>query len=815
MFSKKYKYDYDNDDYDQGEDGIHVSLPPPPPVTRADYFIALCLGALTTFFAFLAMPSGLHPSAWIDCAQAAGLRPPVDCFPGIWRICAHGVYSLVGIAKGNALVALTGKIALGLIAGMGYLSFRAFLALMIRKLPEAGFWNKRLARLLSLVAAVALACADPIWTVCQAFTTNTFLVVLFMASIMLWIRYLRDGKLSAAYWAMLLTGFLSAEAPIGLFLIAICWFLHNLLMQRGFLAHIETTNLFIRQTSKWYLTFCGAGGLLLGVTVNVLGFLGLGGLAAHGISVGDVPLRFAIQYWKLISTAASSAGWIIGFGIAAVPFALMLTLLHRATDAERFLKYQVGLVFFALGCCAYAQLASLQPLWFWTWIKAPTMVSSALLLAAFSFMSALTLLGALAVIGVDAFCRNNRRIAEQFDPDGSTGGGEDSSLRRFVRVAVLILVLMLLISGIIPARIQPTTARMLAIMRNYVNEIVTEAGDAKWLFTDGAYDCAIELEAAKRGKELICISLLPGPAARSVNAIQSTLFDDEDRLSAQFGGPNLLRTWERDKPERIAASAFQLGMELWKRSGKAYPPVAGVLARGKGKMSPEELQASVKNGHTLAKDILKVYANGGTSPLAGRYVNDIFLIMQWRLARLARIRAESYDLAGNTDASLLEVRISDGLDEQNASLKRILAGMTRLKELTMRQMTPREGLQFALVRADFALARRYAETILDADPDDPNANFGMGMSYFMEEQWSRAEEYLKRCLIRNPKEPAVWNNIAVLQLRMSRLDEAKKNALKALELVPESVEVKDTLAQIEKAIAEAAKETATPPKEAK
>ena len=146
-----------------------------------------------------------------------------------------------------------------------------------------------------------------------------------------------------------------------------------------------------------------------------------------------------------------------------------------------------------------------------------------------------------------------------------------------------------------------------------------------------------------------------------------------------------------------------------------------------------------------------------------------------------------------------EIRISDTLDEKNASLKRILEGMARLRELTMRQMTPREGLQFALVRADFTLARKYAEPILDADPDDPNANFGMGMSYFMQEQFGRAEEYLQRCLKKNSKEPAVWNNIAVLQLRTGRLDEALKNAQKALSLIPDSAEVKDTIRQIEKA----------------
>ena len=80
----------------------------------------------------------------------------------------------------------------------------------------------------------------------------------------------------------------------------------------------------------------------------------------------------------------------------------------------------------------------------------------------------------------------------------------------------------------------------------------------------------------------------------------------------------------------------------------------------------------------------------------------------------------------------------------------------------------------------------------------------MGMSYFMQEQFGRAEEYLQRCLKKNSKEPAVWNNIAVLQMRTGRLDDAMKNAKKALSLIPESAEVKDTIRQIEKAM-EAAK----------
>ena len=146
-----------------------------------------------------------------------------------------------------------------------------------------------------------------------------------------------------------------------------------------------------------------------------------------------------------------------------------------------------------------------------------------------------------------------------------------------------------------------------------------------------------------------------------------------------------------------------------------------------------------------------------------------------------------------------DVKLSDELDRSNGSLKSILTALERAKATTLRQVTPREGLQLALARADFVLARRYGEVILAADPDDPNANFGVGMSYYTQKQWTRAEEYLRRCLVKKPKEPAVWNNLAMICLYTKRFDEAERHAKKALEIIPESAEVKDTLKEIAEA----------------
>ena len=240
-------------------------------------------------------------------------------------------------------------------------------------------------------------------------------------------------------------------------------------------------------------------------------------------------------------------------------------------------------------------------------------------------------------------------------------------------------------------------------------------------------------------------------------------------------------------------------MAIWKRDGKTPPAASGVLCRPIG-MTEEERQRGIVAAKALAQRMLDLYAAGGTAKAAGAEINRLFQFAQWRLTRLMRARAELADQSGRTEEALADVKLADELDKHNAALQSIRENMERMRQMMMRQMTPREGLQLALVRADFTLARKYATPILAAVPEDPNANFGMGMSYFVEGQWARAEEYLRRCLIRNPKEPAVYNNLAIIQIKTGRYDAALKNAKKALSLAPESAEVKDTLQQVEKAL---------------
>ena len=789
---------------DDREDGGGLYLPPQK-LSAGDWIAALAIGAFSALFLAIFSVPGLHPDAWNDCAVAAGLRPATSLCPGFWRLIAALFYKAGGITGGDICIAIAGKVAVGAIAALSYLTFRDVLATLVRMVEPHPAWTGWISRSIAGVSALLLAMADPVWSLGHAFTPHTLLAVVFSAITFLFAHFIASGKVRPAYWAMFVSGLFCAESPFGFIALASFWLLFYVLLTKGGLFHVKLLEPLAQQSSKWLLTFLWATGLLVGATADVLGFIAFRGMEATGTTAGGLPLAYVQELWKQLAGAANAGGWILALGVAFMPFVLGIALLRRATDMEYFLSYHVGLVFFATGCVGYSQLASLQPIWFWT-LGNSIQINSPLLLATCSFMSAAAVMCTLATVAADAFCRDHRRLAAQFNPDiDETKAVRHSGLLRHLSAAA---VLAALVAGAVPARVQRTGAKMAAIISDYVKETVTEAGDAKYLFTDGAYDCAIEMESARRGGNLACISLLPGRGGRNIWAVKQIMPDDEDRLSAEVGGANVLRTWQRDKPERIGASAMQLGLELWRyKSGREYPPVSGVLARTTWK-DRETLQEGVRRGYTLVERILSLYANDAPKPVCGKALNDLFQVMQWRLARLARIRSELADRDGDVARAADELRICDALDDRNESLKRILEGMTRLREHTMRQMTPREGLHFALVRADFSLAKRYAEPILDADPYDIDANFGVGMSYLEQEQFSRAEEYLSKCLERNKKEPAFWNNIAVVQCRLGRLAEARKNAEKALSLLPDSAEIKDTLAKIEAAEKAKAKEDA-------
>jgi tetratricopeptide (TPR) repeat protein len=112
--------------------------------------------------------------------------------------------------------------------------------------------------------------------------------------------------------------------------------------------------------------------------------------------------------------------------------------------------------------------------------------------------------------------------------------------------------------------------------------------------------------------------------------------------------------------------------------------------------------------------------------------------------------------------------------------------------------SPRDEMEKAVLRADFEAAAPHAELVLAIDPGDPVANFAVGMYHFGKRQWAKAAEKLKRSLERNPTDPVTLNNLAITCLYQQRYVDALKYAEKALDLLPGSAEIEETLSQIKK-----------------
>ncbi len=805
------------DSYDEEEDSAISSQPretaPIPALDAMDYLFALGLGvlsiALLTVWAF----PGLSPDVWDDAVMGAGLRPASAIFPGFWRVIARGLYSINGVGLGNQLLVWVGRVALGLTVAFAYLLFRSILSLTIRRRLNYARRRFVVVRGTAMLGAITFLCADPVWRVGQAFSPSGLLLLISVFSLYQFFSFLQHGQLREVNLSMFLLGLLSADTPMGFVLTAVCWCVYFMALRYAAVSMgMALLNPIVEQRSKWHLTFLWAVGIIAGIAANCASFNWLKGLDAAGLAGNDVPLLYATRWWTQFIHAASGLGWVLCLGICVLPLVVSAVLLPRAVDEEQFLPYHLGAVFFATGALALAQLAELSPLWFWTWSSDATVTPY--FLQMLILLSAMTLVFSLAVMGVDAACRDHARLAtERFaNINGEEDDEDGTPSPRPVKISghtshgniVLVVVPVLLLAAVVPGRWQRATRDMLQLLDDYVAEVLEECGPVEWIFTDGAFDSRLELAAAEKGKKLRALSMMAGNGPYEKFVRQEGVTDTEDRLALALGAPMTLRTWMKDKPERMKNAAIQLGFEVWKRNGLELPACSGVLARPIG-MSDEDCAAGVERTKKLADRILAFYVAGGLPKSAGLRVNELFLFVQWRIARLARMRAERADRAGQTEVAMNDVKLSDDLDHNNASLKRIMASMEETRARTLKAVTPREGLQLALVRADFALARRYAEPILEAIPDDPNANFAMGMSYYVQKQYARAEEYLKRCLIKHSKEPAVWNNLAMIMLYTQRYDEAEEHAKKALALIPESAEVKDTLKQIRDARTEAAK----------
>lgn len=770
-----------------------------------DLVIGGSVAAITLILLTAWQYPGLHPLLWKDAIVAAEVRPAVSVMPGYWQIIATFIYRALGYAGGNSLFRILGHISMALISLLVYSSLREMLAFIMRARPQRSDRRPLVLRIASAVGAFAFVFADPVWTAGQMFSETTVLILLTLGALDSFFVFLRKGTLKYSYICAILLGLLAAESPMGLVLTGLFIGINMFVLKVMPVLNSPFFNPALIAVGKWHMTFLLLGAMVLGVGANCVSFVVHDGLSAIGEGAGYIPLQYLLSYWQCLAGAGDVLGWILFIGVGITPFLVTIMRFPSAADEDRFLPYSTGIVFLICGLVCVSQCCSLSSLWFWSYghVYSPYMLACGNLLIAFVLAESVT------ILGVDSLCRNHQNIARRlFGNEEEAPAIADSTqtlTAAILRKVSIIGIPLVIVATMIPGRPQTSTREMLEIIGDGIKEIVEETEDVEYIFTDGNLDQALELESYGRHDKLHlkCLSVMPNITAMDAYlAIRGLTDDSEDVFCFRHDCGMGLRSWMRDRPERLRNAAVQIGFDLWKRDGRAIPAIGGMLSlpeRWNGSDDSKRLEG-IERTRKLAQRILAVYAKKGYRDCTDSVVCRTFCMLQWRIARMCIYRGERADLSGDLTNALSEVEMAKALNDNNEMYQRMMRSQERFNESLLQRLTPREGLQLALVRADFNMAKVYAETILKIQPDNHDANFAMGMYYASHEQFIRAEEYLKRALIGNSREPAVYNNLAMVQLELGKLEAASINAEKALAIIPDSDAVKDTCHRIREAI---------------
>ena len=728
---------------------------------------ALAAGAVAFFAILIFGVPGLDPSMWDEVTVAAGLRPPRAIFPGLWRLLTGWMFSLFGVVGALGVLKFVGAAVAGVCTALFYLIVRIALSLLIRTSHPYEVWSNRIAPFFALVAALLFAVCDPLWRIARAFSPDELRLLIFLAVIYLSLRWFTVGGRWRLFPAMALMGVLAAETPLA--------FALPLLFVGFYVAvmHCVMDGLFPKPEKleepttlpKWRMFFLFLGGIAAAAWINVLTFSLLGGVKANGWNPGYIYFLYGASYWNVLAGAASLVGWILGVGFCIVPLVVALRIFPPLVRDDRPMPFAMGALMFFVGVVAMMQSGAFAATRFWLFSKDIIQVRSGFLLV---FLVACAIATVAAFGAAFAFECQRTYLSDEDDVP------QPGVLLRGVVPVIALAVLAMAVFGMRNA----VEAEMQRIVDDAVEEVVDECEDAKWIFTDGRLDAGLEIAAARQKKAILPLNMMSGASAWEVTLCKRG-FDpaSEDAKAAETGIPSLLRIWAGEKPNGMDDAALQLGFEFWKRERKELPKASGMVARTKWK-DPQTVTNGIARAEELSKRILALAPKLETADPSPALASA-FSAVSWRLSRFARLRDDA--------------KLANDLDACNSALKRMMSAIEYERMRTFMQLTPKEGLQIALRRANFAEATRYASAVLKYDTDDPEANFGLGMAALIGNRLKDAEHYLTRCLKRRPEEPAVLNNLSIICRKLRKYKEAEDYARHAIKVLPDSPEVKQTL----------------------
>lgn len=776
---------------------------------RAHFLTAAAVGFVVFILCAWFRFPGLNPETWGDVAAAAGLRPPARLLGGMVRAFDTVVFGLLEPLTAIRVLRLAGWATGGLVAYLAYHVLMDFCGSWIAYMGRTRR-GRAVAQASLATCAIAFACSDPVWYAAQSLSAAGLRLVLALLATRVLQLFIASARRRFAFLAMGLFALLAGDTPLGILGAVACAATVFVVSHRPDAIAASSSdrlmNPLVRLVMRRFLALVFASVFIATVIAECGWFRQLNGYEAitgTGLSVSGFKAYFS--EWKpymttgLVSTWRT---WPLAFIVVVFPAVIARLLRDRSIDEEDFLPVSAIAAFSLIGVVAWSQLCGLKAAGFANWFDGCDF-REPLVHAAAIFLAALTLVWTMLVLGAAFFLKNPRKVAgykyadAAATDDGQRMLGIMNRIRRSGAPAIASLPLVIL-ATVVPFRNERTLRGMLGAVQAYLAETVDECVGADRIFTDGFLDDGLELEAFHRGGRLWAINVMTGNGARDMALRTRGLTSEDDRRSALTGAYGLLRTWANDTPERLATTALQLGFELWR--GKQVQPVyLGTVALPPTFAGPGSEGDPAARARAIGERIVELYRNGSPDREGTQMMRECLRFAQWRLSRFGQMRAGVIGQAAWTDAAAEEQRLADELRDLNSSYRAMQKIQGRGAEGKGSILTPREGLRLGLERADFKLARPFAETIIVGSPNDPEANFALGMDYFLNEEYTRADPYLKRVLEVRPDDPAVLNNLAVIQLRLYRYDEAEKYARAALDRWPNSPQIQKTLAAILKA----------------
>ena len=767
----------------------------------------LLLGAAVALLSWTWRFETPPPDLMDSLAAAAGLRPPTQPFSLLWHCIAAPICRYLGLPMAETVLRIMGHVSLGILVVLATMLFGHLLPASFRRGENLASWWRVVVRFVLFQGTVLFCCSEPVWHAFRWFSPLSLQTLLAGLAALCYVKYMREGLRAPLFAAFAILGLLSADTPVGCVLLACVvggYFARALLRAAGRLA-VQGDNPFAEALMSWRLTLAFAVGAAVGLTLEVCAFVSFDGLAAFGWTGGDYVCKLPIIYLKALGATCSPFGVVVFIAVAIFPVIVGFKLVGRATDDEKHLAYIHGLIFLVAGLLAFSQLAGAKMFWFWRWAGEMGCVRDGVLKCVAMCLCAISFIWSLAVFATELYLRSFRRIEllrfqdASADEEAAEALASAKRLQHVVRACLLVEPL-LVFACVLPFRMQRMERAMLGVVADAARETVEECQGAEYVFTDGGLDAAVELAAAAAGRRLYALSLMGGADdPREIYLRTRGAGNAEDRALLESGAADALRTWVRSRPDKAKTYAVQIGFELWRRDGKEIPECAGFVARPAG-FAPGAAERGAAAGRALAERLLAICEKGNPDDIADRALRDAFLFAQWRLAILARHRANAYDRRGEQALAMEETRLAEALDKKNGALGRIRATMAWASRKKLERMTPQEGLRRGLAQADFAVARVFALRVLEVSPDDPAANFAIGMDFFVQRQYARAQAYLERCLKHRPNDPAVLNNLAQCHLRQGNPATAKPYAEQALDILPDSPEIKRTIERIKSAL---------------